>query len=246
MLAPTILSLLLNSGLASAAAVSRGASRPRDNATPLGPDQALYFYNGTVEVRNKTDIPVYDPTAGIPAPTNGSVHYNTSSSAPLSKRGSETVILPNADLDFLGWDVPMSRVVYASTADVTVTSTEGYSISDSITVSQNADLTLVKDFLSVSMGISYSQSWQSSYSTATTFTVPKGKYGVVVSNAWTHRKSGNVWKGTIGSDGSLDYYQADSFTSKSYEDLAWVDGVITVCVGDTYPLPRCLGEGTMT
>ncbi|KAF2174729.1 hypothetical protein K469DRAFT_743579 [Zopfia rhizophila CBS 207.26] len=244
MLAATVVSLLLSSDLTSAAAIPSTGSRRNEITTALGPNQALYTHNGQIEIRNKTDIPLYSTTATTPAPLDGSNPVPTS--PPLNKRDTSTVIMQNPDQDFLGWDVPMSRVVYASTADVTITAVEGYSIGNSITVSTSSELTLVKDFLSMSMGIDYSQSWQSSYSTETTFTVPKGKYGVVVSNPWTHRKSGTVFKGRIGSEGELTTYHADSFSSKSYGELSWVDGVITVCVGDTYPLPRCLGEGTMT
>lgn len=95
------------------------------------------------------------------------------------------------------------------------------------------------------MSVDYSQSWQTTQTQTFTATVPEGKYGAFVTNPWTDRASGNVWSGTIGGEGELSYYQADSFTSKQYDSMEWVDGVTSLCVGDTVPLPRCLGEGTL-
>lgn len=95
------------------------------------------------------------------------------------------------------------------------------------------------------MSIDYSTSWETSQSQEFSAEVPAGKYGAFVTNAWTNRESGNVWEGTIGGEGSLTYYQADSFESKNYGDLSWVDGVISLCTGDTFPLNRCVGEGTL-
>ncbi len=93
--------------------------------------------------------------------------------------------------------------------------------------------------------IDYSYSWQTSQSQGFSAVVPEGKYGAFVTNAWTTRESGNVWQGTIGGEGTLTYYQADSFDSRSYGDLSWVDGHITLCTGDSFPLKRCIGEGTL-
>jgi hypothetical protein len=132
-----------------------------------------------------------------------------------------------------------------SGAPTTISISTGYSITNSISVSQGASFTLVKDFLSATMSIDYSTSWQTSQTQQFSAAVPEGKYGAFVTNAWTNRESGHVWEGTIGGEGSLTYYQADSFESKSYGDLSWVDGVISLCTGDTFPLPRCVGEGTL-
>jgi hypothetical protein len=52
-------------------------------------------------------------------------------------------------------------------------------------------------------------------------------------------------QGKIGEDGGLTSYQADSFDDRSYGNLAWVDGVISLCTGTEFPLKRCLGEGTL-
>ena len=164
----------------------------------------------------------------------------------LNKRDSSTVIVKNPHQRFLGWDVQMSAVVKgANLGGTTIYVTSGYEISNSISVGVSSTFTLVKDFLESSVEIDYSTSWTSSQAQQFQATVDPGKYGCYVSNAWTNRESGNVFQGVIGSEGTLTYYQGDSFESKSYDSLAWVDGVISLCVGDEFPLKRCLGDGTL-
>jgi len=130
-------------------------------------------------------------------------------------------------------------------APTTITISTGYAMTNSISVSQSAQITLVKDFFSATTTINYQASWQTSQTQQFSSTVPEGKYGAFVTNAWTNRRSGNVWEGTIGGEGTLSYFQADSFEDKKYGDLSWVDGTISLCTGDTFPLKRCLGEGTL-
>lgn len=95
------------------------------------------------------------------------------------------------------------------------------------------------------MSVNYGTTWTTTQTQTFSGEVPEGKYGAFVTNAWTNRASGNVWTGTLGGEGSLSYYQADSFDGKAYGDMSWVDGVITLCTGDTFPLKRCIGEGTL-
>lgn len=126
-----------------------------------------------------------------------------------------------------------------------ITISVGYSIADSLSVSQSAQITLVKDFFQATTTLSYSKTWTTTQTQMFAADVPEGKYGAFVTNAWTNRQSGNVWEGTVGGDGTLSYYQGDSFDEKAYGDLKWVDGVISLCTGDSFPLKRCLGEGTL-
>lgn len=154
-----------------------------------------------------------------------------------------SIIIPNPNSRFLGWDVQMSQVTKGAPTTISVAS--GFSISNSISVGASSTLTLVKDFLQVSMSIDYSQTWQTTQTQTFTAEVPKDKYGAFVSNPWTNRASGSVWTGTIGGYGELSDYQADSFESKQFDNMEWVDGVISLCTGDEFPLKRCLGEGTL-
>jgi hypothetical protein len=144
--------------------------------------------------------------------------------------------------------VPMSSVLLAgSSGTTTVAVTEGYSISNSVSVGVSSQLTLVEDFLSTTFSISYTETWTSTYSASYSFQIPAGKYGAVVSNPATTRHSGRVDIGCIADAGvETTYFTADSYNSKAYGGLSWVEGTISLCTGDTYPLPRCIGEGTLS
>jgi len=161
----------------------------------------------------------------------------------LNKREITTIIIPNPKQHFLGWDVQMSSVVKG--APTTIMVSAGYQISNAISVGVGAELGPIQKFLSISMKIDYTRTWTSTQANTYTAPVPEGKYGAFVSNPWTDRASGNVWTGTIGGGGKLTYYSADSYSSKQYGDLAWVDGLIVLCVKDKFPLTRCLGSGTI-
>lgn len=195
----------------------------------------------------------------ITIPANNSAPSKPQGS--LKKRAT-SLIIPNPHSRFLGWDIQTSQVVKGKEelsdssgwkkhtdktegAPTTISISTGYSITNSISVSQGVSFTLIEDFLSASVSIDYSTSWQTTQTQQFNADVPEGKYGAFVTNAWTNRESGNVWEGKIGGEGTLTYYQADSFESKSYGDMSWVDGVISLCTGDSFPLKRCVGEGTL-
>ncbi|KAK7187777.1 hypothetical protein DPSP01_010827 [Paraphaeosphaeria sporulosa] len=223
----------------------------------LRADDVVLYGNGRYQIIKRTELNELEALRknGTVPPMPGNLNPNlVTSSGPstsvtqrqtrsIQKRGSSTIVIPNPDSRFLGWDVQMSQVV--SGAPTTITVSTGYEISNSISVGTSATLGIVEDFLSASVSIDYSQSWTSQQLQQFEGDVPAGKYGAFVSNPWTNRKSGNVFEGTVGSEGSLTGYQADSFEEKAFGQMQWVDGVISLCVGDVFPLPRCLGEGTL-
>ncbi|KAF2126039.1 hypothetical protein P153DRAFT_399508 [Dothidotthia symphoricarpi CBS 119687] len=237
--------------LALASSIVLVAARP---TVQVSEDDAILYGNGRFTVVKRADIEELQALreSGVTPPKPGYLNdtlttasgeeVNKIGAAPLSKRAN-TIVIPNPASDFLGWDTQMSAVVKGAPTTLTVSS--GYNVANSISVGVGASLTLVKDFLEVSTSIDYSQTWTSTLSQGFSAEVPAGKYGAFVSNAWTHRESGNIWQGSIGGDGTLTYYQAESFKSKNYDGLAWVDGVIVLCTGDEIPLRRCLGEGTL-
>ncbi|TGO33980.1 hypothetical protein BHYA_0218g00130 [Botrytis hyacinthi] len=235
-------SLLLSSTIVGAATI------PHD----LDESKIILFgEDGRTEVMDKAEFWKHHHGFNITQAPGPLVGYNGTSghspSSSLAKRDckSGTVVRENPDQTFLNWDVPMSSVVKAGATTATVAVTEGYSISNSIGVSAGASLTLVEDFLSTSYDISYTQTWTSTYAAAYTYTVPAGKYGAVVSNPYTLRKSGYVDSGCIGDPSETDTYQADSYSSQAYGGLSWVSGTISLCTGDTYPLPACIGSGVI-
>ena len=233
--------------LASSAALIAAAPTP----ISIGVDDVILHGNGRFTVMKRSDFEELDAArkSGVVPPKPAyldEIHYSgneTDLPAKQHLKRATSIIIPNPNSRFLGWDVQMSQVTKGAPTTISVAS--GFSISNTISVGMSSTLTLVKDFLQVSMSVDYSQSWQTTQTQTITAEVPKDKYGAFVSNPWTNRASGNVWTGSIGGDGELSYYQADSFNSKQYDNMEWVDGVISLCTGDEFPLKRCLGEGTL-
>lgn len=235
--------------LASSAALVAAAP-----AIQVGEDDVILYGKGYFSMIKRSQFEelqalresgVVPPAPGYLDPTLTTVmgeELKNVSSSNLSKRAA-TIIIPNPPSDFLGWDTQMSAVVKGAPTTITVTS--GYSLANGITVGAGVDWTLIKDYLTISASTDYTRTWTSTSTQAFMAQVPANKYGAFVSNAYTHRESGNVWMGTIGSSGTLTPYQADSFKNKDYDGLSWVDGVISLCTGDTFPLKRCLGGGTI-
>ncbi|CZR68693.1 uncharacterized protein PAC_18592 [Phialocephala subalpina] len=251
MFTSTFTSFVLAASLASAAVIP-DLTLAKRNLTDN--DIIVWGSNGRVEVMNKSDFvllasqssPSFNLTAPTPTTLNNTLTNSTLPSRSLSGRCSqETIFTMNPVSSFLNWDVPMSSVLQANTAGTTVSVTEGYSITNTVSVGVSASLTVIEDFLSTSFSIDYSESWASSYSAAYTFTIPEGKYGVVVSNPLTTRHSGFVDIGCVG-EAERTYFQGDSYSSKAYGGLSWVDGTISLCTGDSYPVPRCNGDGTLS
>ncbi|KAK2602903.1 hypothetical protein N8I77_009402 [Diaporthe amygdali] len=156
---------------------------------------------------------------------------------------SEVQVL--TDTEFTNWDVAMSPVVGATGGQATVAVTKGYSITNSITVGTGADYTVEKDILKVSMSIDYSHSWTTSDSQTFTYFVTPGQYGVVVSNPYTRRITGNFVTGCTDSP-SYEPYTSDTYSDQTYTGMTWVAGPIRLCNSTTYPVPYCIGTGTHT
>ncbi|TVY80708.1 hypothetical protein LSUE1_G003575 [Lachnellula suecica] len=166
--------------------------------------------------------------------------------AEFAKRGckSQDIFTMAPNQVFLNWDVPMSTVVKAGETTSTVSVTEGYSISNSLSVASTVGAT-VSSFLTTSLTLTVSETWTSTYTAAYTFTVPAGKYGAVVSNPSTTRYTGTVDSGCIGAS-TREPFVFDGYASKAYGGLSWVDGTISLCTGDSYPLSMCIGDGTIS
>ncbi|TGO21069.1 hypothetical protein BPAE_0245g00170 [Botrytis paeoniae] len=241
-------SLLLSSTIVGAATIPRNLDESKI---------ILFGEDGRTEVMDKAEFWKHHHGSNITQAPGPLVGYNGTSasnrtsghyaSSALNKRGckSATVVRENPDQKFLNWDVPMSSVVKAGETTATVAVTEGYSIANAIAVTASATFTLIEDFLQATYGITYTETWTSTYTAAYTYTVPAGKYGAVVSNPYTLRKSGYIDIGCVGAAAETDTYQADSYTSQAYGGLSWVSGTISLCTGDTYPLPACTGSGVI-
>ncbi|USP82772.1 hypothetical protein yc1106_10046 [Curvularia clavata] len=164
-------------------------------------------------------------------------------SSHLSKR-DVSVIVPGKKERFVGWDVQVSQIIKGGPG-TKITISSGFTIGNSVSVKVGTDLTLVENFMSVSMDVT--QSWETSETQTETFfvDVPEGKFGCWVHQAWTNRQYGKVWKGKVGSAGEVDEWFADSFEPKTYGQMAWVNGYFSPCFQDTFPMKRCHGEGDL-
>lgn len=145
-----------------------------------------------------------------------------------------------SEKNFIGWDVPMSPVVAALAATATANVMQGYSISNYLTFAGHASGSII--IVSVTLDISYMRQWTSTQAITFLFQVPAGNYGIVVSEPWTRRIDGFLLTGCTDNPENISF-QSDSYYSKSYGLLDWVDGAIRLCLSTVYPIPFCIGDG---
>lgn len=221
----------------------------------LGPDDALVILsNGEKHVIKKTALNAFDASLtnpadiswdGKPPATNDSGALNTTDLFRRGASGSIDLVVPLENQEFLNWDVAMSSVVHAKDAPATVAISAGQSIANGFSAGGGVSLTLVPDFLEVSGKVDTTQTTTATVTGTITFTIPQGKYGAIVSNPRTFRSRGYTWSGTPGS-AQADYWQFDSYNNETFQinggTLAWVQGVVSTCTGDSYPLKMCLGD----
>ncbi|EOA85683.1 hypothetical protein ACJQWK_10481 [Exserohilum turcicum] len=161
-----------------------------------------------------------------------------------TKRDDRVILIPGRTDKFLDYDVQMSQIVKGIAGTGTrITIASGYSITNSLSINGGAEFNFVEDFFSASVDLTMTWETTSTQSQSLFADVPPGKFGCWVSNPLNTRTYLNIWKGQIGSPGSLQEVYVNKFTSRQYENLAWVDGLLQLCIGDQSPLPRCLGTG---
>lgn len=93
--------------------------------------------------------------------------------------------------------------------------------------------------MSTSVGISFTTQWTTEYSAAYTSTMSRGKWGIMVSNPRVYRRSGYAKVGYIGSQRST-YFQAGQHFNQDYKGLSWVQGSISLCTSNSYPIQGVL------
>lgn len=221
--------------------------------TALPTDQAsaekavLVLRNGTTKAIETKDLESHLNGIPIGEPADNHQSFKSEGFSGLQKRGNAQFIIPLPDQEFLGWDIAMSSIIHANERDAVVAIAAGQSIANSVSVSASFSATVDK-WLQFGVSTDYSETTTNTLTGTATQTIPKGKYGAFVSNPNTHRRSGYVFSGAPG-NAQYEYFKADSFTPKkvSYEsaELNWVEGVITTCLGDTYPLKMCNGDGVL-
>ncbi|KAJ4421541.1 hypothetical protein N0V82_003679 [Gnomoniopsis sp. IMI 355080] len=163
--------------------------------------------------------------------------------AKLDKKCEEsTEVQVLTDENFNDWDVAMSPVIGNTGSSVaTVAVSKGYSIADAVQVSETVGVTL-ESVLTASLSLSYTNTYTTTDTQTFSFNVPNGQYGLVISNPYVHRVTGNVLSGCTDSP-TVETFSTSSYTSQTYGDLEWVKGPIVMCNASTYPIPFCVGEG---
>lgn len=79
-----------------------------------------------------------------------------------------------------------------------VTVTQGYSVTNGLSVGGGIDYTWTKDVLKGALNIDYSYSWSTTYQAAMAYDVTEGYSGTVVTKPTVTRKYGRILKGCIG------------------------------------------------
>lgn len=167
--------------------------------------------------------------------------YDNKSS--LKKRGCGTVsiVYQNPTQTFLDWDQPISPITHNPMSSAMVMVGKSYALAQGVTVTAGGDYKVIKDVFSVSASVAYSHTWTTTDTATLSYWVPMGYYGVVSSNAKTKRYSGTVKTGCVGDYWDEYSFSTDTYTDKSYNGMAWVDGVIGLCASKNYPIPGCIG-----
>lgn len=94
----------------------------------------------------------------------------------------------------------------------------------------------------MSLSITVSTSWTTENSQTFSFWVPAGQHGVVVSQPYVRRVTGNLVTGCADSP-NYEPFTADSYSSQTYTEMTWVKGPIVLCNSTEYPIPFCNGNG---
>ncbi|KAI3397661.1 hypothetical protein diail_10532 [Diaporthe ilicicola] len=162
----------------------------------------------------------------------------------LDKRCDEsTEVQVLTDTNFYNWDIAMSPVISnAGSNAATVGVTKGYSVSNSLSVTESNTYTFLPEVLTASLSITVKTEWTTSDTQTFTYWVPAGQAGLVVSNPYVRRVTGNVLTGCNDAP-SYDPFTSDSYSSQTYSEMTWVKGPIILCNNTVYPIPYCTGEG---
>lgn len=231
-----------------AALVGIVAAAPKPQNAPLNFDDVILVgEDGKHQLIKESEYQVLAERglfSAAPAIAHGDSKRSAAASPHSStKRCDESdEVQVTSDTSFLNWDVPMSPVVSSSGGGVSVGVTSGYSLANALQVTAGMSAS-VESILSLSMSVSYTQTWTTTEGSSLTYTLPADNYGLIVSQPQTRRVAGNYISGCTDAPVTTPF-TSDTYTSQSYGNLAWVTGVIRLCNSTTYPVPYCIGTGT--
>lgn len=191
----------------------------------LTENDIIVMTDGEPVVMDKATYYAENPQLAPLPSANTTTTTNVIRSDRLEARGCKwaDIYTLNEPQYFLNWDVPMSSIIKAGETTATVAVTEGYQIANAIAITETVGVTVsdaaIGLAMTASLAIAYTDTWTSTYTAAYTFTVPIGKYGIVVSNPSTTRHTGWVDSGCVGTGDGRTSFQADSYESKSFGGL---------------------------
>lgn len=149
-----------------------------------------------------------------------------------------------SDTNFNDWDVAMSPVIgNIGSTGASVAVTKGYSVANSAYGNNAISRSFLEKLLGVDMPGKGTWTWTTSDEQKFTFQVPQGQYGLVVSNPYVRRVTGNYISGCVDSP-SYEPWQTTTYSTQEYTNMQWVKGPIRLCNSTSYPVPYCIGSGT--
>jgi hypothetical protein len=147
-----------------------------------------------------------------------------------------------SDDTFVYWDVAISPVVSAAGGGFTVSVEAGYSLSNSVGVTNGVSAG-VEGFLSSSLLIDFSETRTTTQASSLVYDVLEGQFGVVVSQPRIRRVQGNLLTGCPNSP-TAEPFSSSQYFSQQFGGLSWVEGTIRLCNSTEYPIPYCIGSNT--
>ncbi|KAK1982982.1 hypothetical protein LZ30DRAFT_589401 [Colletotrichum cereale] len=239
MVTSALLSLL---GLTAAAAVFASPLQSRI----LAPDDVVLLnHDGSSQIMKAADYEALETAAAAPAPVSAPAPLHNVTSAPAIVRrdcdkSEEVQVMSNET--FIDWDVAISPLVSSAGQTMAYVSiSEGYKLTDHVRIGGRITLGGPK-VIRVSLRKKLDMSWSTTQTNRFRYGLPPNMYGIVVSQPYVRRIQGNLLSGCPDSPASTPF-EANTYESQSYGNLAWVKGVIRLCSNETYPIPYCIGEG---
>lgn len=155
------------------------------------------------------------------------------------------VTVVDAKQRFVDWDVQMCTVACGDGGPMDIWVQAGFSVANSIAVSIGLTPTLVKDYLGMSVGVSFETTYTTSASVQTKGTVDRGNCGTMITQPLVTRRYGRVMRGCIGAMRTLGTFMADDHGHGQYNGVPWIEGSVTMCAkpGSLPPLTLCRGKG---
>ncbi|KAL0929984.1 uncharacterized protein CTRU02_214804 [Colletotrichum truncatum] len=146
---------------------------------------------------------------------------------------------------FYDWDLQMSPVVIAQAKEVTISLTETYTVTDTITINGGFNPTIIQSYLTSTLGVAVSRSWATASAIMVRGTISAGHTGCMVNNPFKTRRYGKIMRGCLGRQTQVGAFMSDVYEEGSYNGVKWVKGAITNCEkeGVHRPLTRCQGSG---